>query len=331
MPSTQRDFYTRQISTLLERLAAVESDLASASSSESQLTLEKRAVEILKQISGWEDKLDELDSKDQDPNVRDRRLEKTLQKIDFVEAKKAAGLIKEKLNQTGGSVLFLLRRSKRQMGRYCIEEVLDVIMAEQIIEGQIIGDFRRYSVDLGSAISHYNECEFLIRLASYFGLEASTDWVALSQQLRDRIRSSIDQGTTIFLEIKSLDDLLEQEFFLGWFIEEFWKPLMDEVVAVSQKYRSKFIVALIADSQILSDCSPDYFCHIRQFDCYKMLELPLPNWTVDDIQDWLMRFRTLSTVMKEKTDAELKTMAKKIHRDSEGTPESVCVSLREQF
>jgi len=329
--SKERDFYTKQLANLEQRLATVSSDLESATFGESWLTLTKRSDQLLAQIEEIDSKLKELDSENPDLNVRDRSLEKMLQKIDFVEAKKTAAAIKDKLSKDGGSVLLFLQKSKKQMGHYCVEEVINVIMGDQIVGGEIIGAYRRYSIDLGSAISQYNETEFLIRLASHFNVEESTDLVALSQSLREKIRLSIDSGTTIFIEIKSLDELLEQKEFLRWFITEFWGPLINEVVTVSRNYKSKFIVALVADSQILPDCPPDYFCSDAAFDCYKMLELPLPNWTIEDIHDWLVRFRTSLPKMKTKEVAELKQVAKKIHRDSEGTPESVCVSLREKF
>ena len=327
----RRDFYTKQCSRLENELAAIEADLESAPRAVDRLRLKSDAERVLAEIEETEKQLVELDSQHPDQGVRDRGLEKILQKIDFKKAKKAASLVKDRLNEDGGAVLFFLQKSKKQMGQYCVEEVINVIMGDQIVDGQVVGAYRRIPVDLGSAISQYNEAEFLIRLASYFKIEESNNLTVLSKQLRETIRSSIDSGTTIFLEIKSLDDLLEQEEFLGWFIAEFWKPLIDEVTAVSKKYKSKFIVALIADSQILSDCSPAYFCKEEAFDCYKMLELPLPNWTIDDIHYWLIRFRTLSAEMREKTDAELKQVARKIYRDSDGTPESVCVSLQGKF
>lgn len=307
------------------------SDLESALDSESQLAFTNRAEELLRQIDYMETKLAELDSDNSDPNVRDRNLEKILQKIDFVKAKETASLVKEKLDKEGGSVLFCIQKSKKQMGHYCVEEIINVIMGEQIIDGKVVGNYRRIPIDLGSAISQYNEVEFLVRLASYFDVESSDDLLKLSKQLRSKIRSSIDSGTTIFLEIKNLDDLLEKEGFLSWFVEQFWQPLIDEVMAVSKKYKSKFIVVLIANSQLLTECSLDYFCDGDSFDWYKMLELPLPNWAVEDIQDWLIRFHTLSSYMKSKTDTDLQQVARRIHRESEGTPESVCVSLREQF
>ena len=328
---TRRDFYTKQLAQLGDELAALGSDIETTSREVDRLPLEKAAERALANIERVERQLSELDAEDSDQGIRDRGLEKRLQKINFTKAKEAASSIRDQLNKDGGSVLFFLQKSKKQMGHYCVEEVINVIMGDQIIDGRVEGAYRRIPVDLGSAISQYDECEFLMRLASYFNVEASTDLKALSQALRQKIRGLIDEGTTIFLEIKSVDDLLEQEAFLDWFVHQFWKPLIDEVMAVSKKYKSKFIVALIADSQILTDCSPAYFCDGESFDCYKLLELPLPNWTIEDIQLWLNRFQSLSPKMKNKTEEERDRFVQKLHRDSEGTPESICVSLREHF
>jgi hypothetical protein len=331
----RRDFYTRQIARLDEELAAVDSDITTAPNERIKSKLNKQAEQLLAEIDSIEQKLSELDSESSDQNVRDRSLEKILQKIDFLKAKSTASLIKGRLSQEGGSVLFFLQKSKKQMGHYCVEEVLSVLLGDQIIDGKVVGAYRRYSVDLDSAISQCNETEFLTRLASHLNVNTRLDekdgYEELSRQLREKIKSSIDDGTTIFLEIRGVDELLEAGDFLPWFIQEFWTPLIDKVTEVSQKYKSKFIVALIADSHILSDCPPDYFCDDDSIDCYKLLELPLPNWSIDDIYDWLVRFRTLSAKVKQKTDAELQRVAQKVHRDSEGTPQNICANLRELF
>ncbi|MEM6866801.1 MAG: hypothetical protein AAF528_00255 [Cyanobacteria bacterium P01_C01_bin.121] len=328
---TRRDYYARQQAQLMDELAAVESDIETAPNASTRRKLEKKAEKLLDKIDNVEANLAKFDADSPEANVRERSQEKTLQKLDFVQAKKTAGLIRDKLSQDGGAVLFFLQKTRKQMGRFCIEEVLNVILGDQIIDGKVVGAYRRYSVDLDSAISQLNEAEFLIRLASYFKIEESEDLAALSQQLREKICISIDEGTTIFLEIKSLDELVEQADFLKWFIQDFWQPLIDDVAAVSQKYKSKFIVALIADSQILLECSTEYFCKPEDIDCYKFLELPLPDWSVDDIYDWLITFRTVYPKLRSKNNQDLKRIATKIHRASEGTPQNVCANLQEQF
>lgn len=331
----RRDFYTKQRARLEEDLIAVELDLEIAPDERSKNRLDKQAERLLTEIEAADSKLAQLDAESSVQNIRDRSLEKVLQKIDFLKAKSTASLIKERLGQEGGSILFFLQKSKKQMGHYCVEEVLSVILSDQIIDGRVVGAYRRYSVDLDSAISKCNETEFLIRLASHLNVSTSFDekdsCEELSRQLREKIKTSIDNGTTIFLEVRGVDELLENSDFLPWFIQDFWTPLIDEVTAVSQKYKSKFIVALVADSHVLLDCPPTYFCDDDSIDCYKLLELPLPDWSIDDIHDWLVRFRALSAKVKQKTDAELQRLAQKVHRDSEGTPQNICANLRELF
>ncbi len=327
----RRESYARQLAQLEDDVAAVEADLATESSGGGRLKLKRKLEQLHNEIEELEEKLDEKNAESESKNVRDRNLEKALQKIDFVKAKEIARTVKASLNQDGGAVLFFLQKSKKQMGTYCVEEVLDVIMADEIIDGKIVVEHRRIPIDLGSAISQCNEVEFLTLLGSYFNIDASEDMLTLSQSLRKAIQRSINDGTTIFLEIKGVDDLIEQEKFLGWFVDEFWKPLIDVVTEASKKYKNKFIVALIADSHILPDCSSNHFCQCGEFDAYKLLELPLPNWTVDDVREWLIRFRVLSAAMKEKTDIQLKKIAEKVYRDSDGTPQNVCANLREQF
>ena len=327
----RRAFITRQIAQLEEHLAAVEEDLATAPTTVIWKKLQTQADQILAKIEEFDDALKRLDADSSNPNVKDRSFDKALQKIDFAKAKNIARSIKAKLNPEGGVVLFFLQKSKKQMGHYCVEEVLQILMGDEIVEGEIVVDYRRIPVELDSAISQYDETEFLTRLGSYFNVDAGEDMVVLSEQIRGTIRQSIDQGMTIFLEIKGVDDLLEQETFIAWFVDEFWKPLTDEIRLVSKNYRSKFIVALIADSQILTDCSTDYFCAEDGYDCYKMLELPLPDWTVEDIYSWLIPFRSLSDSMKQKTDVELRKLAERIRRETDGTPQNVCANLRERF
>jgi len=115
---------------LEEKLNAVESDLKSAIREEERLSLTNRAEALLEEIDKLYFKLDELNSESPDLNVRDRGLEKVLQKINFVRAKETASLLKTKLATDGGSVLFFIQKSKKQMGHYCIEEVSNIIMSD---------------------------------------------------------------------------------------------------------------------------------------------------------------------------------------------------------
>ena len=94
-------------------------------------------------------------------------------------------------------------------------------------------------------------------------------------------------------------------------------------------------MALVADSEILDCKLPDYpanyFCDGMAYDCYKMLDLPLPNWSESDIYDWLVLFRTLSPILKTEDTRGLRRRANRIHRNSDGIPQLVCANLQELF
>ncbi|MEP0889039.1 hypothetical protein [Leptolyngbya sp. FACHB-16] len=328
----RREFYIQQRARKEEELAAIESQLEGTLSSVHEIKLNREAENILKKIEELDEKLRELDAGcNSSANVRELNIERTFSKIDFHRARKIASNLHYNLKNDGGAVLFFIQKSKKQMGHYCVDEVLNIIMGDQVIDGQIYGDYRRFSIDLGSAISEYNEVELLTRLASYFNLEPVADLSQLTEALRREICASLSVGCTLFFEIRSLDDLIERESFLRWFLKEFWQPLVSTLDALKSKYRSKVIVAVMADSQILSDCPMAYFCDEQDFDPGKFLELPVPDWTMQDIRDWLIRFGSVFDRTRSLTEQDIEQIARRIHRDSEGTPESVCLRLRERF
>ncbi len=105
-------------------------------------------------------------------------------------------------------------------------------------------------------------------------------------------------------------------------MKNFWKNVINELNPVFEKYSNiRFVVALIAKSQVFSDCcSLDYFCEQDTFDYRKIIELPLPKWTVKDIQNWL-------TIHLGLSKSESQKKARQIHRESEGTPHTICSIL----
>ena len=98
--------------------------------------------------------------------------------------------------------------------------------------------------------------------------------------------------------------------------------MIDELNPVFKDYsKIRFIVALIAKSKVFSDCcSLEYFCVKETFDSRKIIELPLSDWTVQDIKKWLISNLGLD-------NSESLQLAKKIHRESEGTPHTICSIL----
>ncbi len=320
--TSRRKFYSKRLAQKQEELAAIDTQLEGYLSKKDELKLNRDAEKLLEEIEELERKLSELDvaPDNTNQNILHLSLEKSFQKIDFSKSKGIAQSINSKFGDASGAILLFLQRSTKQKGSYCINEVLDLIVSDRKIGEDFIGDFRPYPVDLGSPISEFNEFEFSKRLASHLSQNSEE---SLHNCIK-RLCLSLRGGSTIFIRVENWDSIIDQKKFLDWFIEEFWNPLTNEITPVFGEFsKIRFIVALIAKSQVFRDCSslPPYFCTEDTFDPCKAIELPLPDWTVDDIGSWLINFKGLSNL-------ESQQLALQIHRESEGTPDTICSILR---
>ncbi|NEP54702.1 MAG: hypothetical protein F6K65_40300 [Moorea sp. SIO3C2] len=320
---TRRDLYSRRLAQKYEELAALESQLNGTLSAVDELKLNNQVEDILLKIEQLEEKLAEFDGSAHNSNIRHLTLEKSFRKIDFTEAKKIAKSINTNLGDDSGAILLFLQRSTKQKGGYCLNEVFDLMVSDRKVGEDIIGDFRPYPVDLGSAISEFNELEFSKRLASHLTPDSEG---GLNNSIK-KLCSSLRGGSTIFIKVDSWDSVIDQEKFLDWFIKKFWHPLINELNPVFLEFsKIRFIVALVAKSKVLPDCSSlqPYFCTKDELDPFKAIELPLPNWEVDDIKQWLITCRGFSNSKSQK-------LAQQIYRESEGTPHTICSILEDKF
>ncbi len=319
----RRQFYSKQLAQKNNELASIESHLQRTLSAVDELRLNNQAENILQKIEDLDTKLKELDGQDKNPNVRHLNLEKSFQKIDNELSKGIANSVNTDLGDNSGAILLFLQRFTKQKGSCCLKEVFDLMISDRKIGDNIIGDFRPYPIDLGSPISEFNKAEFSKRLASHLSQNLE---VPLSDSIRT-LCSSLRGASTVFIKIENWDNVIEQKIFLDWFIEEFWKVVICELEPVFRDYsKIRFIVALIAKSPVFPKRSslPDYFCKKNTFDHLKIIELPLPDWTIEDIKKWLINFQGLS-------NAESLQLAKQIHRESEGTPDTICSILERKF
>jgi hypothetical protein len=321
--NTRRQHYSKQLAQKHSELAAIESQLQGTLSKLDELKLENQAEAILQKIEDIDAKLKKLDTKNPNYNIRYLSLDKSFQKIDNEVGKKIAQSVNSEFGDNSGAILLFLQRCTRQKGIYCLNEVLDLIISDRKVGDEIIGDFRPYVIDLGSAISRFNKIEFSKRLASHFSESLE---VSLHSSLRT-LCSSLRGGSTVFIKIENWDQVIEKDIFLNWFMVEFWEVVIHELDSIFQEYsKIRFIVALIAKSQVFPDCSSfsEYFCTNNIFDHRKIIELPLSDWTVEDIKKWLINFQGLS-------NAESLQLAMQFHGESEGTPSVVCSILEREF
>ena len=314
-----REFWIRRLTAKNNELALIEAELDEERNLGNEDKLIKKAERLLAEIEKIDRKIRELDKNSPNSNVGHLSLDKSFQKIDYSQAKKIAKSINNKWGDDSGAILIFLQRSTKQKGRYCINEFLDLIISDRKVGDDIIGDFRPYPIDLGSSISEFNEVEFSKRLASHLNNNNTEE--SLKHSIK-KLCLSLQGGSTIFIQIENWDSVLEQEAFLDWFMENFWQNIIDELKSVFNDYsKIRFIVALIAKSKVFSDCySIEYFCSKDTFDYRKIIELPLPDWTIEDIKKWLISNLGL-------TNSQSLKLAKQIYRESEGTPDTICSIL----
>lgn len=319
MSNIRREFYSNLLAQKYKELNAVESQITGTLNAVDEQRLRNQGETILDEIDDLDKKLSELDSWESNSNVQYVNLEKSFHKIDFNKAKEIAQSINKEWGENSGAILIFLQRSTKQKGDYCINEFLDLIVSDRKFGDKINGDYRPYPIDLGSPISEFNEAEFSKILASYINKNNAEKSLNHSIQ---KLCSSLKGGSIIFIRIENWDSVIEPEVFLDWFMENFWKKVIAELELIFDEYsKIRFIVALVAKSKVLSDCcSLDYFCSSNTLDHRKILELPLPDWTVKDIQNWL----TINLGLSKSNSLQ---EARKIHRESEGTPYLVCSIL----
>ncbi|MTJ54152.1 hypothetical protein FJR38_16610 [Anabaena sp. UHCC 0253] len=300
-----------------------------------KVKLDRQAEDILKKIEDLESQIlniSNIDKSTSNKNNIENQLEKALQKIDFNKAREIAESLKKQYEKEGGAILLFLHKSKKQLGKYCIEEFIDVIISNQI------GTCPRRTINFSSTTYQPNKAGFINAISAWLGItitselekDENEDEDILLSKIYEKICSSLSLGDTIFFEIKSINRLEDKEEFITWFIEKFWKSLISNKKFLFQQRRNRLIFALIAESQFLINSSN--FCQEVTLNHDKMIEIPLHNWTIEDISNWLiLHYKLFPCFANIQNCDEIHKEAKNIHEESEGTPESVYTKLKEYF
>ena len=201
-----------------------------------------------------------------------------LPQIDFSEVMgEVSGLI-ESFRRERGDVLLFLQESLSLSGDLCLQRIRD-----EFKRGT--GDFRNYDLEFYSG-NDLNEYGWLEQLGRYVGLEPDSKPKELSKLVVKKLCQSVRSGSTIFLEIRKWDDLPCQEETLAWFMEHFWMPLVCCLDDRTKYPRVKFIAMLVVDAELSPACfETRYLCEKPR--SFRWLNLPLRNWTQEEIQEWL--------------------------------------------
>jgi hypothetical protein len=337
MSDDRRKFYVRQHSAKQGELAAIEIDLESCGTKKQELRLRNDAERILKEIEDLNEKLKGIETESDTVRVRITALDATLKKIDFKPAREIAAYLNKTFEtQDCGFALLLLQRTVKQMGEMCLSEMLEMVFGRDMQEvlsrkqnDRGDGACKVYTADMASVAGGGTSVECLRLLAGYEGQSLSYDPVRLGEEFRRSFCQALRSGDRVLILVKDWH-YVEPQIFLRWFVEEFWQPLVAEVRrCVVPKYgRIKVVAVLASGGAVPVECLSEVpFCTLdssNAFEPHHLIDIPLPDWTVEDIQNWLMEVKKM-----EKADSLIQ--AQRLHADSDGTPQVVCSILKERY
>jgi hypothetical protein len=316
--NTGAGFYEKQLARKQGELANIELDLETVQDKIREEKLMKQGEQILKEINDIELKLSKVNLKSDEPKVRVISLDDTFRKIDFDLAKQIARNLHANFPDDLGANILFLQKTTKHMGQYCLDEMLSIIFERdiQISRQNGQGNCKVYMAGLSDVTAEATELVFLQKLSEYHGSGNPADPFTLNRAFRESLCRSLRSGDRVLILVKDCHLLVDPQSFLSWFVDRFWKPLIEEIQdSVISEYGLIRIVAILTCNSQIDDCHLTNipFCTIENFNPYHMIDIPLSNWTVNDIQRWLMNVRQLG-----RNDSE--TKAKQIHAESEGIP-----------
>jgi hypothetical protein len=332
MSKSRREFYASQLSRKQLELAAIQADLETCQTKKQELKLNKDAEQLLREIDELEKTLSDLDVQSGEMTVKLPALDNTLRKIDFSEARRVASQLSDTFEaQDGGFALLLLQRTTQQMGHYCCDAMLSSIFGCEMdvtCQKYKSNPYKLNRVDFADKKTTVGTpTGFLEKISTPGGYSSSQDLEILNQAFRESFCNSLSSGDQILFQVKDWHSVMEPKSFLRWFVEDFWKPLLDQVkrYVFPRCGRIKIVAVLTSNCPI----SPDYLsevtlCPLDSWNPHHMIDVPLPNWTIADVQKWLMEVQKLDR-------SESLSVAEEIDAESGGIPHIICSSLRERY
>jgi len=283
---------------------------------DNKITLRNKRNTIKCRIDEIWSRLNELKHKSSDSGCQYLTFKEDLPQIDFDEVMCAVRDLTKSFRRERGDVLLFLQESLSMSGDLCLGRI-----REEFKRGT--GDFKPYDLEFYSG-DDLNEYGWLIQLGKYVGLETNLKPEELSKLVIEKLCQSVKSGSIILLEIRKWDDLPCQEETLAWFMEFFWIPLVSCLDDRIKYQRVKFIATIIFEAEV----SPAWFnvkwlCEGNQ--PFRWLNLPLRNWTQEEIQEWLEDYPKITNLRSIRLSKRLFNASK------QGIPSMVCQALEKEL
>lgn len=286
---TKKTILESRLATLSQEISIANNQFKSTGGSLERERIKKQIDDLLVQMEVAERELREFETKSGDHNRRFLNWHATLPRIDFKEA--IATTTDVLINcRNNCAALFLLQNSLPMGGKWCVERIGELLKETTL-------DFKKYEVEFTTS-SQPNERGMLDMLARYFNVEpVANDLSRYAHEVIERIKGSLQSGSVVFIELRGVEFIYDQTKLLNWFVEHFWVPLVRQLPHLSKMYSRLRVVVIISADEPLPPESvpPEIFCTKEKFHNEKILELPLQNWTSDEIQEWLESYSGMNT------------------------------------
>lgn len=236
---------------------------------------------------------------------------KYLSKIDF---KKSIAIFCEQFIQDkkqGDSAIFLMQETEFMREDLCLSEIKNILGKNATVE------------EIPVKIPFYaspDEFEVLNYLAKALGIKnkESQDLNEYASTIVEGIFSRLGNSGVAFLVLKDFYHLDSLENVLNWFVNEFWHFVE---VKLSEKARDYHYIKFIC---IITTKKSIQYCH------EKIVNLPLQNWKLTEIQTWLER-EEIQKCLEHHSNLP-KNIADHIYNVSKkGIPDLVSQHLQELF
>lgn len=247
--------------------------------------------------------------------------QQTLPNLDYQKARQIAKDVLTRFEDKEGAVLFMLQRSHEMCGHWCL-----AALREMVDQGN--GKFISHNVKF-TPLERPSEIELLNKLGHCLNAVVENDIAASVTAVIKKLYEAVQSGGTVFVSIEFPDGQSVSPNFFKWFVEEFWCALVQSSTAAANECELfKVIIAIVVSSSLPDECIQAYLGSLdAAFDFRKILELPLENWTSEDIRKWLVYHSGLTL-----TRDQFRQLALTIHTNSQaGVPVMAYTYLLDQL
>jgi hypothetical protein len=303
-----RESHEKHLAALAEEYAELERDLEATRDTVDRRRIKRRLEAIRREMEEAESEASREELAHGGPRRSELNWKARLPRIDFATA---VDMFQASLHRLhgGGAAFYMLQDGHAMRGELCVARLRDLLSEEAV-------EFRRYPVWF-YAYDPFDEAALMDRVGTYFAVPPRRDDVReYARAVIDTICASLQAGSVVLIELTIWPDLSGQGDFLPWLLGEFWVPLLRKLNETGNLPRVKFVLILLVWPPLApASFPPSLYCSPEQFDCEKILELPLENWREADIRDWLTWYSGLGGSL---TPAQIDTMARRIYATSKG-------------